>query len=73
MRNFFKNLIRFYKIFLSPLFGEECRYYPSCSTYALEAFEILPLGQAFGRVLKRILSCHPFHPGGVDFVTKEKI
>jgi len=39
----------------------------------LEAFEILPLRQALGKVLKRILSCHPYYPGGVDFVTKEKI
>lgn len=66
MRSFFKNLVRFYKVFFSPFLGGECRFSPSCSAYALAAFDRLPLPRAVWLVLKRIFSCHPFHPGGFD-------
>jgi len=59
-------LIRVYQITLSPLLGPSCRFYPSCSTYAYQA--IMRHGPVKGLFLagKRILRCHPFHPGGVD-------
>jgi len=73
MQSFFKNLVKFYRFFFSPLMGGGCRFYPTCSAYALEAFEHLSVGQAILKVAKRILSCHPFHPGGYDpLITEEK-
>ena len=57
-------LIRFYQLAISPLNLDCCRYYPTCSTYTLQAIEKYgPLkGSWLG--LKRILRCHPFHKGG---------
>ncbi len=59
-------LIKFYRKFISPMKPPTCRFYPTCSHYALEAVEIH--GPAKGSLLasKRILKCHPFHPGGFD-------
>lgn len=60
-------LIRFYQRFLSPLkIRPTCRFYPTCSQYALEA--IMKYGCVKGSYMgiKRILKCHPFHPGGYD-------
>ncbi len=59
-------LIKVYQYTLSPFLGPSCRFYPSCSEYARQAIKRHgPLG---GLLLatKRILRCHPFHPGGVD-------
>lgn len=67
MRRAVKGMIRFYQVALSPLKGgPTCRFYPSCSHYALEAVE--RHGVVKGGVLatKRVLKCHPFHPGGYD-------
>ena len=59
-------LIRAYQLLISPLLGSNCRFYPSCSSYTLEAIERHgPLkGSWLG--LKRILRCHPFSEGGLD-------
>jgi len=59
-------LIWAYQYTLSPLLGPSCRFYPSCSEYARQA--INRHGPLSGLLLaaKRILRCHPFHPGGVD-------
>lgn len=60
-------LIRFYQIILSPLkMRPTCRFYPTCSQYAIEA--ITKYGGLKGSymAIKRILKCHPFHPGGYD-------
>lgn len=61
-------VLRLYQLVLSPIFGGQCRFYPSCSSYALEA--IARHGVLKGAFLgfKRLLKCHPFHPGGVDLV-----
>lgn len=58
--------INFYQYFVSPLTGQNCRYYPSCSAYALEA--VTKHGSLKGTALaaKRVLRCHPFHAGGFD-------
>jgi putative membrane protein insertion efficiency factor len=62
----FISLIKAYQYTLSPLLGPACRFYPSCSEYAYQA--IMRHGPVRGLFLaiKRILRCHPFHPGGVD-------
>ena len=59
-------LIRIYKMILSPILGNSCRYYPTCSSYTDEA--IRKYGFLKGLFLggKRLLRCHPFHAGGVD-------
>ncbi|WP_438448775.1 membrane protein insertion efficiency factor YidD [Gorillibacterium sp. sgz5001074] len=60
--------VRFYRKFLSPLKPPTCRFYPTCSQYALEAIEVH--GALKGSILSavRICKCHPFHPGGIDEV-----
>jgi putative membrane protein insertion efficiency factor len=60
--------IGLYQAALSPLLGRNCRYYPSCSQYAKEAVLKHGLLRGAGLSARRILRCHPFHPGGVDFV-----
>ncbi|QOX64805.1 membrane protein insertion efficiency factor YidD [Anoxybacterium hadale] len=59
-------LIRGYQKLISPLFPASCRFYPTCSQYFLQAVE--KYGAVKGSFLgvKRILKCHPFHPGGYD-------
>ena len=68
MKNIALFLIRCYKLFISPLLGHHCRFYPTCSTYAYGA--IKKHGLLKGTFLggKRLLKCHPFHPGGVDLI-----
>ncbi|MDY7539650.1 membrane protein insertion efficiency factor YidD [Undibacterium sp. 5I1] len=64
-------LLRFYKLAISPMLGQNCRFYPSCSDYAAEA--IREHGAAKGCLLagKRVCKCHPWHPGGVDPVPQK--
>jgi hypothetical protein len=64
-------IIRFYKYFISPLLGNSCRFYPSCSSYSLEALQLH--GAIIGSylTLKRLLRCHPFHEGGIDPVPEK--
>lgn len=66
LKNFLIIIIKFYKKFISPLLGNRCRFYPTCSTYAIDA--ITKYGALKGSfiALKRILRCHPFNPGGYD-------
>lgn len=59
-------LIRFYQIVISPMFPPRCRFYPTCSQYALEAVQKKGVVKGSWMALKRILKCHPFHPGGYD-------
>lgn len=59
-------LIRFYQICISPMFPPRCRFYPTCSQYALEAVQKKGVVKGSWMALKRILKCHPFHPGGYD-------
>jgi putative membrane protein insertion efficiency factor len=59
-------MVRGYQILLSPLLGGQCRFYPSCSQYFIEAVRKYgPISGAW-RGVRRILRCHPFHPGGYD-------
>jgi len=62
--------IKFYQKFLSPLNISSCRFIPSCSSYALKAFEVHGFFKGLILTLVRILKCHPFHPGGYDPVPK---
>jgi len=58
--------IRFYRYAISPLLGSNCRFYPSCSSYSIESIESHGLLKGGYFSIKRILKCHPWHPGGVD-------
>ncbi|MEW5861746.1 MAG: membrane protein insertion efficiency factor YidD [Cyanobacteriota bacterium] len=59
-------LIRGYRVLISPLFPPACRFQPTCSKYALEAVERFGPWRGGGMAIRRILRCHPFHPGGYD-------
>ncbi|MCY4144205.1 MAG: membrane protein insertion efficiency factor YidD [Gammaproteobacteria bacterium] len=65
-------VIRFYQIAFSPLLGPTCRFYPTCSSYALEAIREHGFLKGSWLAVCRIGKCHPFHPGGVDFVPPGK-
>lgn len=58
--------VRGYQLVLSPIFGGACRYYPSCSAYAIEALERHGALRGWWLALRRIARCHPFRPGGFD-------
>ena len=66
MRTLLIALVQLYRWFVSPLLGRNCRFYPSCSSYALEALE--RHGAVRGSLLatRRICRCHPWNPGGFD-------
>lgn len=59
-------LIRFYQRFLSPLKPPTCRFSPTCSSYGIEAIRRFGALKGGWLTVKRILKCHPFHPGGFD-------
>ena len=59
-------LIRCYRRFISPLFPPCCRFYPTCSTYAMQAIEKYGAAKGGWLAFKRIMRCHPFHDGGYD-------
>ncbi|MDD5764855.1 MAG: membrane protein insertion efficiency factor YidD [Candidatus Marinimicrobia bacterium] len=59
-------LIQFYRIFISPFLPKSCRFYPTCSCYALDAFRRYNIFYALTLSIKRIFKCHPFHAGGYD-------
>ena len=59
-------LIDVYRLLLSPFFGTQCRFYPTCSAYAREAIETHGSWRGSWLALWRILRCNPWHPGGAD-------
>lgn len=63
-------LLKGYQYLISPLLGNRCRFYPSCSHYALEALRQHNLIKGSYLIFRRLLRCHPFHPGGFDPVIK---
>jgi len=69
-KRFFILLINIYKSLISPFLGSNCRYQPTCSKYALDAFDQLSFFRAFYLSLKRVGSCHPFSKGGLDPINK---
>jgi hypothetical protein len=68
VRFLFLGLIRLYQVTVSPLLGPRCRFYPSCSRYAYEAFRQHGTARGAWLTLRRLLRCHPWNPGGIDEV-----
>ncbi len=67
LNNIFRKIIIFYKTYISPQLGNgKCKYYPTCSNYALECFERYGFVKAFFMSVWRILRCNPFSKGGYD-------
>lgn len=72
VRKAVKGPIIFYRKFISPLKPPTCRFYPTCSAYALEAIEVHGPVKGSWLAARRIARCHPFHPGGIDPVPPRK-
>ncbi|ENO78352.1 membrane protein insertion efficiency factor YidD [Thauera sp. 63] len=59
-------LLRFYRYAISPMLGRNCRFYPTCSEYAIEAVQRHGALRGGWLAAKRVGRCHPFNPGGYD-------
>ena len=66
MRSLIKAVIQAYRWLISPLLGPSCRFYPSCSAYALEAVDRHGALHGSWLAVRRLLRCHPFNAGGYD-------
>ncbi|TCT17608.1 hypothetical protein EDD68_12726 [Melghiribacillus thermohalophilus] len=72
MKSIFIWIIRFYRRFISPIKPPSCRFQPTCSQYGLEVIQRFGAIKGGYLTIKRILKCHPFHPGGFDPVPENK-
>ncbi len=68
MKYFLIGLLKAYRFLISPLYGQVCRYYPTCSAYALEAVQVHGSIKGSWLAVRRLGRCHPWAPGGVDKV-----
>jgi len=66
IRYFILFLLRLYKKILSPHFGNQCRFYPTCSEYSYLTFLYYPFHKAIYHTGKRIIRCNPYNEGGID-------
>jgi uncharacterized protein len=66
IKKFLLFCLKGYRLLFSPLLGENCRFYPSCSQYASEAIEQYGVWRGIGLTIKRLLKCHPGHPVSFD-------
>ncbi|MEO2067942.1 MAG: membrane protein insertion efficiency factor YidD [Desulfurobacteriaceae bacterium] len=67
LKKVFILFIRFYQKYISPLFPSSCRYYPTCSNYAIMAIEKYGILKGSIKAIFRILRCNPFSKGGIDY------
>jgi putative membrane protein insertion efficiency factor len=72
MKKYAIKFIKFYQRRISPLFPPKCKYYPTCSNYAVTAIERFGLFKGGLLAVWRILRCNPFSSGGVDLVPEKK-
>lgn len=61
-------LVKVYQLCISPLIGPRCRFYPNCSQYGVEALHKHGAIKGCFLIIRRLAKCHPFHPGGIDWV-----
>lgn len=73
VRSFFVGLIRFYQVVLSPGIPSRCKYYPSCSQYALDAVRQYGAARGFILAVWRVLRCNPLSYGGYDPVSRQRL
>ncbi|MCM3250541.1 membrane protein insertion efficiency factor YidD [Priestia megaterium] len=66
-------LIKGYQKGISPFLPARCRFYPTCSQYGVESIKRFGAVKGSYLTVKRILKCHPFHPGGIDEVPEKKL
>jgi putative membrane protein insertion efficiency factor len=66
MKTILQLLVRAYQLGISPFLGQNCRFYPSCSSYAIEALEEHGALKGSFLATKRLCKCHPWHAGGFD-------
>lgn len=66
-------IVRLYKTLVSPLLGDRCRYYPSCSSYAMGALRRYGTIRGLILAIWRVLRCNPFSDGGVDHVEDQRV
>ncbi|WP_110943507.1 membrane protein insertion efficiency factor YidD [Virgibacillus senegalensis] len=71
MKRLFIFFIKVYQKVISPIKPPTCRFYPTCSQYGLESLERFGLIKGGFLTIKRLLKCHPFHPGGFDPVPEK--
>lgn len=72
MKSFFTVPIKLYQKWISPMFGPRCKFYPSCSSYAVSAIEAYGL-KGVAMSVWRLVRCNPWSHGGVDYAVKEKV
>jgi len=70
LRGVLLTLIRIYQHTFSLTLGPCCRFYPSCSSYAVESIERFGIAEGARLSFKRLIRCHPFNPGGYDPVSE---
>ncbi|MDD3628276.1 MAG: membrane protein insertion efficiency factor YidD [Actinomycetota bacterium] len=66
MKRFLLFLLRFYKKYISPMLPESCRFYPTCSEYAIDAINKYGVLKGSIKAIYRVLRCNPFNKGGYD-------
>ena len=66
-------LLRVWQLLVSPVYGQTCRFYPSCTAYALEAVDRHGLVRGGWLAVRRLARCHPWNPGGVDLVPASRV
>lgn len=66
IRSLFIGCVRGYQWLISPMLPQSCRFFPSCSSYAIEALDRHGVLRGCWLTLRRLLRCHPWHPGGHD-------
>lgn len=66
-------LIKAYRLVLSPWLGQQCRFHPTCSQFALQAVEQHGPYRGSWLAVKRLASCHPWHEGGIDHVPENHV
>jgi uncharacterized protein len=71
MRQILIVFINAYRYILSPFMGHNCRFYPSCSCYAQDAIQEYGVTRGTWLAIRRIVKCHPWHDGGVDYLPEK--
>ena len=66
-------LLRLWQLLVSPVYGQTCRFYPSCTAYAMQAVDTHGLVRGGWLAVRRLARCHPWNPGGVDHVPAKRV